>query len=171
MISALKKYVPGILFSALIVSGNAQAVRLSEPVRQLPVLQVRIVLSPAASKTLIQGHESITAFASWYGWPVPQRQASADEVGQINLGHAEITLPAKGGIARFTPKMMKTKRLDWIKDDVYVNVNVSSARRHWPDNILSCDFIDGVLADVGRNPVTLRCSLIKEQVPNRAVEH
>ena len=73
-------------------------------------------------------------------------------------------------MARFTPQMIKTGRLGWLNGGVYVNVNVWSARRHWPDNILACDFIDGVLTDVGRNPVTLHCSLISEQVPTRAVE-
>jgi hypothetical protein len=170
MMKALKRYDLWTLLLALSIGWNARGAKLAEAAQFLPVLQVQVALSPEARKTLMQGNESITVSASWYGWPVPQRQASADEVGQINLGRAEINLPSEGGMVRFTQQMMNTERLSWINGGVYVNVNVWSARRHWPDNILSCDFIDGVLADVGRNPASLHCSLISEKVPNRAVE-
>jgi len=150
MIRALKRYIPWVLSSVMVVGGNARGEKLAESVQSLPVvLQVQVSLSPAARKTLMQGREGITVSACWYGWPIPQRQASANEVGQINLGRAEINLPAEGGMARFTPQMIKARRLGWLNDGVYVNVNVWSARRHWPNNVLACDFIDGVLNDRG----------------------
>lgn len=170
MMKALKRYDLWALLSVLVIGWNARGAKLAEAAESLPVLRVQVALSPAARKTLMQGRESITVSASWYGWPVSQKQTSADEVGQINLGRAEINLPTGGGMARFTPQIIKTERRGWLNGGVYVNVNVYSARRHWPDNILACDFIDGVLTDVGRNPVTLHCSLISEQVPTRAVE-
>lgn len=160
-----------MLCSFFVIIGNARGNRLAEAAQSLPVLRVQVTLSPAARKTLVKGRETIEVSAMWYGWPVSQRQTFANEVGQINLGRAEINLPAEGGVARFTPQMIKTERLGWLNGGVYVNVNVYSARRHWPDNVLACDFIDGELTDVGHNPVTLHCSLISEQAPTRMVEH
>ena len=49
-----------------------------------------------------------------------------------------------------------------------LNVNVYSARRTNPDNILSCDFFDGKLSSAVRKTPTLHCTLIEERT---ATEH
>jgi len=167
---AFKRYDLWALLLVLVMGWDVRGAKLAQAAQSLPVLQVQVALSSVARRALMQGSESIIVSASWYGWPVPQKQTSANEVGQINLGRAEINLPAEGGLARFIPQMIKTERLGWLNGGVYVNVNVYSARRHWPDNILACDFIDGMLTNVGRNAVTLHCSLISEQVSTRVVE-
>lgn len=171
MKNKMKLYGLWALLSVLAVGGNASGGNIAETVRELPALQIQVTLSPVAQKTLAHGRENITLSTSWYGWPAPQWQTAANEVGQIELGRSEITLPALGGVAKFTPQKIKSERLHWLKGAVYVNVNVYSARHHWADNILACDFIDGALTDVARNSVTLHCSLISEQMPTRQVSH
>lgn len=98
MMKALKRYDLWALLLVLVIGWNARGAKLAEAAQSLPVLRVQVALSPAARKTLMQGRESITVSASWYGWPVSQKQTSADEVGQINLGREEINLPAEGGM-------------------------------------------------------------------------
>lgn len=171
MINAMKLKVFSALLPALLVSGYAQESYAAQTIQELPVLQVRVGLSPKARKTLAQGHEGIIVSASWNGTPVPQKQDAADEIGAIDLGTADITLPTYDSLAQFPPSSLKTERLSWIKGSVHVNVNVFSARRHWPDNILSCDVIDGVLTKVGHHVITLNCSLISEQRSLRVVDH
>lgn len=45
---------------------------------------------------------------------------------------------------------------------VMVDVNVYSARRGGPDNILDCDFFDDALTLAQQAPLTLHCKLIGE---------
>lgn len=130
--------------------------------RNLPALQVRVTLSPEAERVLMQGNESITVLASWYGRPTPEKQPVADDIGQIELDRAEVILPGRGGVVTLHPAKHSSKRLGWIQGEVMVNVNVYSARRHWPDNILHCDFIDDSLRQVSQQTVILHCSLIRE---------
>ncbi|WP_434113427.1 hypothetical protein [Paraburkholderia caffeinilytica] len=116
-------------------------------------------------------HERIAVYASWYGTPLSSAHREADEAGRIDLGHATVELPAKGGAAHLASSNVNATRLRWVSGPPGVNVNVSSARRHWPDNILSCDFVDGPLADVARRTVPLHCTLITERRLTRLVDH
>lgn len=52
-------------------------------------------------------------------------------------------------------------RLPWLQGPVSVNVNVFSARRSGPNNILACDFFDGNLLDARRHPIAIHCSWIE----------
>lgn len=124
MLSVTTRHVSLILFSLLMVIENARGAGFADVIRSIPDLQVQVVVLAAARKTLMPGRESITVSASGYGWPVTQRQASADEVGQIILGRADISLPAEGGMTCFTPQRMKTARRGWISGEVCVNVTV-----------------------------------------------
>ncbi|NUU66343.1 hypothetical protein HQN64_09495 [Enterobacteriaceae bacterium BIT-l23] len=153
----LRRYSLWALFM-VVAAGNGQAAQT----RPLPDLQIQVVLSPSARQTLVQGKEGITVAADWYGEPNARHQSDADESGQIDMGRSELNLPSEGGTARFTPAAINSKRLGWLKEGLRVNINVYSARRHWPDNILNCEMADGPVAGLARKPVTLRCSLISE---------
>ncbi len=139
----------------VVAAGNGQAAQT----RSLPELQIQVLPSPDARQTLAQGKEGITVAASWYGEPNARHQSAAGEFGQIDMGQSELNLPSEGGTVRLTPAAINRKRLGWLKEGVWVNINVYSARRHWPDNILNCDMADGPLIGLARKPVTLRCSL------------
>ncbi|QDH71512.1 hypothetical protein [Marilutibacter alkalisoli] len=65
-----------------------------------------------------------------------------DDVGQIQLGSEDVEAAAVAG-------------------DVMVDFNVLTARKSGPDNLISCDFIDGKLATVTPAPVALHCALIE----------
>lgn len=170
MMQIMKRNYLFSLLSVLLIIGCAQRNTAPEALQKKPLLQVQVDLSPQAKEALIRGNERIIVSASWYGWPLPGKENAADDVGQIDLGRPQILLPASGGVARFAPASLKSERLDWIKGGVQVNVNVYSARHHWPDNILACDIIDGALSEVNREAVMLNCSLISEQHFSRVVK-
>jgi len=155
------------LLPVLFIIGCAQRNTAPETLQKKTLMQVQVNLSPQAREALLRGNESIIVSASWYGWPLPRKENAADDVGQIDLGRPQILLPASGGVATFAPASLKSERLDWIKGGVQVNVNVYSARHHWPDNILACDVIDGALSDVSGQTAVLNCSLISERRPGR----
>ncbi len=125
---------------------------------------VNITLSPKAATELQKSKEGITVSARYYGDPTSAAARHANEVGQIDLGGEELRLPAQGGAARLTGRGAETYRLDWIQGPPKVNVNAFSSRLSHADNILSCDFIDGDVAQVVMaQPVELHCALITER--------
>jgi hypothetical protein len=58
---------------------------------------------------------------------------------------------------------LKRGRIHWIRGPILVNVNVYSARRSGPNNLLTCDFFDGHLHDAEHRTVPIHCSLIEEK--------
>ena len=151
------------LIPVLFIIGCAQRNTEPKTLQEKPLMQLQVDLSPQAREALLKGNESIIVSASWYGWALLGKENAADEVGKIDLGRPQILLPPSGGIARFTPSTLKSERLNWIKGGIQVNVNVYSARHHWPDNILACDVIDGALSEYNRKTEVLKCLLISEQ--------
>lgn len=144
---------------AVALCGAPAAVSASDPLD----FDVNVILSPKAAAKLQATHEGISASASYYGDPTPAAARHADAVGHINLGNELVTLPGGTGPIHFTGRNVAADRLGWIEGGMKVNVNVYSARRSNPDNILACDFIDGSLAAVVEaQPITLRCGLIAE---------
>lgn len=125
---------------------------------------VSVTLSKKAATKLAAEKEGIVVYASYYGDPKKSAEKHADEVGQIDLTpqDEEVEISGKGGIAHISGRTFDRKRIDWLAGPVQVNVNVASARKSSPDNILACDFIDGPLSDIQEKPVTLHCGLIEE---------
>jgi hypothetical protein len=125
---------------------------------------INVTLSKKAAAKLASQKEGIVAFASYYGDPKRSAEKHANEIGQISLTpqDEEVELPGSGGPAHISGAKVDTKRLDWLAGPPKVNLNIASARKSSSDNLLSCDFIDGPLANVRKAPIALHCSLIEE---------
>ncbi|MGK9171115.1 hypothetical protein KXR53_32785 [Inquilinus limosus] len=125
---------------------------------------INVTLSEKAAAKLASQKEGIVAFASYYGDPKRSAEKHVNEIGQIDLTpqDEEVEIPGSGGNAHISGANVDLRRLDWLAGPVKVNLNVASARKSGPDNLLACDFIDGALADVRKAPITLHCSLIEE---------
>ena len=129
---------------------------------------VQITLSKRAAAKLVDTSERLIVSASYSGNPIPTAAKPADEIGQIDLGIEDVETPGKAGTVRVTGTKVNQDHLLWIKGPILLNVNVYSARRSGPDNILACDFFDGKLQDAVHKPLSLHCSLIVE---NAATKH
>lgn len=135
----------------------------------LQPVDITIVLSPGAAATLSKRKEGITVSASYSGDPKKSAEKHADEIGRIDLGTEEHSMPGIGGAVRLGGPKPDEQRFGWIKGPVLINVNVYSARKSSRDNLLNCDFVDGPLPQVAKAPVTLNCSLIAENKSTRAL--
>jgi hypothetical protein len=123
---------------------------------------VQITLLQKAEAKLAALHENMIVSASYSGDPAPGAEKHSDKIGRIPLGIESIETPGKAGTVRVSGAKIKRNRFIWVKGPVLLNVNVYSARRSGPDNILACDFFDGNLQDAVSKPVSLHCSLIAE---------
>ncbi|MDZ5698551.1 hypothetical protein [Chelativorans sp. M5D2P16] len=133
---------------------------------------VNVTLSKEAAAKLAAEKEGIAAFASYYGDPKPNAEKHANEIGQISVSPEDewVEIPATGGHAHISGTKVDRQTLKWVDGGVMVNVNVVSARKSNPDNMLDCDIIDGAVAEVRKAPVTLHCYLIEEAHPDTKVK-
>ena len=146
--------------AALAALAPAQAVPAAQPGM---AFSLDISLSPQAAAKLAVLKEGISIAATFYGDPTPAAKRHADEMGQIGLGNERVTISGTGGTARITGRTVDSSHLSWIKGrSVQVNVNVFSARRSGPDNILDCDIYEGPVAAAAASPRPIRCKLIGE---------
>jgi hypothetical protein len=131
---------------------------------------VQVVLSPKAAARMAELKEGLQVWASYSGDPVPSAKKYTDQLGRIDLGRETIEAPGKSGTVEVTGAKVARDRLKWIAGPVLLNVNVGSAWKSGPMNILDCDFFDGDLKDaVRKQPVKLRCFLITEKVKTEAL--
>ena len=132
-------------------------------------VEINITLSAKAATHLAAKNESIIAIASYSGEPKKSSEAAANKVnaigpdGMVNLTPTQesVEIPGKGGSAVISGKNIDKQRLSWVTGPLNVNINIMSARKASADNILDCDFIDGLLSKVQAAPITLHCGLIK----------
>jgi hypothetical protein len=124
---------------------------------------VDLSLSPKAAARLSRLSEGIVVAAFFSGLPTPAARKKADAEGQIFLGNEEITVESTARSVQMTGRVVPRNRLDWVKDrKVEVLVNVYSARRKGPDNLLDCDIFEGEVTVAAQAPVKIGCKLIGE---------
>jgi len=134
-----------MLFSGVAQAGDGYGFRID------------LSLSAKAASELARLHEGIVVAASYYGDPKP---AFAKK---IDLGREEITVEGVAASVDVTGRTVEQGHVKWLADGkVMLNVNVYSARRGGPDNILDCDFFDDALTLAQQAPLKLNCKLIGE---------
>ena len=147
--------------TTLLLTPLAPAQQQDQPI--IFAFDVRITLSDLAAERLKTTREGIVVSAYYTGEPLPSAENRANQIGTIDLGTENREVIGAEGLVRVTGKKVDFRRLEWIKGPVLLNVNVYSARRTNPDNILSCDFFDGKLSSAVRKTPVLHCTLIEER--------
>ena len=123
---------------------------------------VDVALSDAAAKVLADGSETVIVSAAYFGdGKAGLDPAILNEVGQVDIGAAQVELPGAGR-ARLDGSAVRRERLAFIAGDLQVNVNVFSGRRSSDDNLLDCGFFQDSVAVAAAEPVVLSCRLIAE---------
>lgn len=123
---------------------------------------VNVSLSPQAAARLANG-EGIVVNAMIAGPATAARQGDADEMGEIDLGTEQVTTDGRPGPIQITGANFQPDRLSWIEVSPMVTVNIYTARRTDPDNLITCDpFISGPLAEISGRVHPVRCRLISE---------
>lgn len=137
----------------------------ADPPRSGASIRVDVSLSKAAAAKLAATHEAIGVSASFSGEPTAAGRSAAAEDGQIGFGMVEQSL-AKAGRVRLAPPAFDPARLALItQPEPRVNINVYSARKALPNNVLECDLFEGSLRTALRKPIAVRCKLIGERTP------
>lgn len=158
-----------VLAAAIPAAAAAPAAAVPAPARGEMGFDINVTLSKKAAAELAAEKEGIVAFASYFGDPKQSAEKHGNEIGQISVSpeDEDVEISGSGGHAHISGTKVDTRTLQWVEGDVEVNVNVATARKSNPPNILDCDFIEGAVADVRKNaPITLHCYLIEEEHPD-----
>ncbi len=123
--------------------------------------ELDVTLSPKAAAKLAAMGEKIDVAVYWSGEPKPAFAKKANNEGEIELGEEVLELPGSAVHAVVTGKKFVASHLSWIKGgSPRVLVNVYTARKKDPNNLLNCDIYDGDFAKLGEKPLSLACKLI-----------
>jgi hypothetical protein len=123
---------------------------------------VRVTLSQKAATELKRRGEAIVVSALFTGEPVASQAARADmSGGVIYLGNEDVTIPGTGGIAHIRGDTVVREKAGWAKA-VNVTINVYTARKTDPYNLIACSLTGMPLAKAQAEPVPVSCRLIGE---------
>ncbi len=126
---------------------------------------IDLTFTDQALTTLNSREEEVVVSASYYADPAPGSEELADDVGRINLGREELQVAAEPEIVEIAGNQLDLDALQWIEGDILVEISVYSARLSSPDNLISCDTIQGRLSDVSETPpINLQCGMIEEDL-------
>jgi hypothetical protein len=132
---------------------------------------VQVSLSPKALKRLTELREGVTVKSFYYGKSarkpsaaeIKRALADGQEPGQVEIVRDMVTLPAAGGTAEMPGRGVRAADAAKIgANPVNVNINVFSARKAAPDNLLDCDLFDDAVAIARAKPIAITCRLIGE---------
>lgn len=148
----------------ILLSGMALpfSIAMAQPPDTMPSFDVEITLSQKAAAKLSSLSEGMVIAATYAGDPVPGAEKHANQIGQIDLGRQTIDISGRPQFVLIPAPHIRHDALSEIRGPILLNVNVYSARRHGPDNILSCDFFDGNLEEAVHKHLSLHCSLVGE---------
>lgn len=122
---------------------------------------VQVSLSEKARARLATPAETIIVSATYFADPTPSATNKTNDVGQIDLGKAQVELAAPG-IATFDGSALLQDRLGLIQGEPQVNINVYSGRKSATDNLLDCGFFQDSLKVAASKPIAIDCRLIAE---------
>jgi hypothetical protein len=155
------RFIMPALLLATAAAGAAATQR--PPARPALGFTLDISYSPRAAAEMARRREALTISAYYEGEPSRAGARHTNGEDGINLGDDTRTVPARSGPVAVTGRGFLPARLAWTRaGTIRVNVNLFSARRSGPDNILDCGVVEGPLARIAGRTHPVRCKLIGE---------
>ena len=125
-------------------------------------IKVEVVLSPAAQADLLAKSEGVVLEAVYGGDPTAEASSQANEFGLIELGKTVHQLSPSGGEANLSDDALDRNRLSLVVGQPQVMINVRSALKASPNNLLSCDLYWDSVQAASERPIRIPCKLLSE---------
>jgi hypothetical protein len=122
---------------------------------------VDVTVSAKTAALLAAKKEKIKVAAYYWGDPLPAYEKKADEMGQINLGEEDVTIPGTGGRANIAGARLRTAHIGWVKEP-QILINVFTARLGDKNNLIDCGIFEGTFPEAQAHPIAISCKLIGE---------
>ncbi|WP_144811219.1 hypothetical protein [Aerolutibacter ruishenii] len=124
-------------------------------------VKLEVTLSPKAQAELSKLSEGIVVEAVYAGDPVPAASTQTNEFGLLDLGKATKELKGPGTVT-LAEDVIDRSKLDLIVGQPQIMLNVRSARKATPNNILACKFYWESVATASKQTVQIPCTLLSE---------
>lgn len=124
-------------------------------------ISVKVSLSPNAKAELAKSGETVEIEAIYVGDPTPESSSQSNEMGVIELGK-KIEPANEHESATFDDSIIDTSRLSLVVGQPQVMINVRSAKKKLPSNILACPFYWESVAVASAGTVEIACMLLSE---------
>ena len=146
-------------------SANAAAseadLQKSLPPPQITPVTITVNLSPAAKAEFARTGESILLDVVYGGDPTQAGQSRVNELGVVELGRVKREVK-DGEATTLSEDVLNKSLLEMTIGQPQLMVNVISAKKASPQNVLNCEFYWETLAVAGKNGVTIPCKLLSE---------
>jgi hypothetical protein len=128
--------------------------------------EVRVRLTPEAVRHLASINEQVTIAAMFGGSLKPGATPNTDGPDGINLGEDLVDIPPQADqVVKITGRSFEAARLGDIQGEPTVLINIFSARKAGPDNILDCGIFEGPISQAQAAQVDISCSLLNAPQP------
>ncbi len=145
------------------VAGPAAASRPAEPPKMAALpFRLDVTFSAAAAERLQRLGERVTVDAYYYGEPKPGFAPKTPEEVSIMLGTEQAEIEPRNRSVTLRARFDASQLTREVAGEPKVLVNVYSARRSGPDNLLSCGVVDEPLPLLAETGASLHCKLISE---------
>lgn len=119
---------------------------------------VRLTFTPRAADRLGAANERVTVSGMYWGMAKPGMPGEA--AAQISLGADEVDVPPANATVLIPGTGLQERAVSGVDGGPQVLVNVYSARRSHPDNLLNCGLYEGSITMAQQKPVEIQCDLI-----------
>jgi hypothetical protein len=124
--------------------------------------EVQLTLTARTLEKLAGMRERVTVSAMYWGEANDAAKSRIDAIAQINLGADAISVePASQLVAISGAALDPTMLGSDVSGAPQVLVNVYTARRAHPDNLISCGVYEGPISMAQEKPVDIKCDLIE----------
>jgi hypothetical protein len=128
--------------------------------------KVELTFTPRTITELRAMSEKVT-IANWYyglakeGTP----ESAREENDQIALGENLMEVDPANQIVSVSVSPFKADKLKHVDGEPMLLINVYTARKAHPDNLINCGIFDDTLAKAEPTTIEISCDLIKEEPP------
>ncbi|MCC6462079.1 MAG: DUF3298 domain-containing protein [Saprospiraceae bacterium] len=129
----------------------------------IPPFEIELNTSTAANRTLAKKKENIIVSAMFWSLPIDPREKAKGDEGFVIVADKNIELSGDARVARFEGLSFDKSLLSKMEDrDINLLINVFSARKSSPDNLLNGDILEARATQFANKRFVLRCKLIAE---------
>jgi hypothetical protein len=126
--------------------------------------KIELSFSPRTLAKLRELGEKVTVSNFYYGMAAPGAGAKAETMGQVGLGDNAMQVEPVNQIVRVSVSPLDPAKLKDIEGEPKLLINVFTARKAAPDNLINCGIYDDNLARAEAAPLAIDCDLIEPEI-------
>lgn len=149
---------------ALAACGDKPAAEVPAAGAKSYAYKIELSFTPRTLEKLRELGEKVTISNFYHGMADPGAAAKAETMGQISFGDNAMQVEPANQIVRVSVSPFDPAKLKDIEGGPRLLINVFTARKATPDNLLDCGIYDDDLAKAEAAPIPIACDLIEPEI-------